>query len=146
MYGLWKIGKYTSQSSSADRRGTVMSGNCLAQLTQCDHGTWTIPVLGRTGIPHRLQSQGMSTKAAAAQEPPCNEEIAQGNREKSFFIPPLFRDVPAYLSLITQSRTNGAQAAAGKSFQSMTCKAWGWIFPYWVLLLRTYIPHNRITS
>lgn len=67
----------------------MMSGQCLAQQnTQCDQGTGT--VLRRTqGSTPGLwgQSQGISTKAAAAaaQEPPCNDEFAQGNREKSFF-------------------------------------------------------------
>lgn len=47
------------------------------------------------------QGSGMSTKAAAAaaQEPPCNEEFAQGNRKKSLFIPQPFMDVPTNLSL-----------------------------------------------
>lgn len=41
----------------------------------------------------------MSTKAAAAPEPTCNEEFAQGNREKSFFIPQVFLAVPTNVSL-----------------------------------------------
>lgn len=78
-----------------------MSGNCLAQLTQCDHGTWTIPVLGRTGIPPRdLAAEPRDEhQSCCCPRTPCNKEIPQANREKSFFIPPLFRDVPAYLSL-----------------------------------------------
>lgn len=111
-----------------------MAGQCLAQLnTQCDHGAGTVPVLERTQGPTPGlwgQSQGMSTKAAAAaaaQEPPCHEEFAQGNREKSFFIPQPFRDVPTNP---LQSRTNGVPAAAGKSFQTLIFKAWGQIFSH----------------
>lgn len=61
-----------------------MSGQCLAQQnTQCDHGTGT--VLRRT--------QG-STPAPKLLLLPCNDEFAQGNTEKSFFIPQQFQRCP----------------------------------------------------
>lgn len=86
-----------------------------------DHGTGTLPVLGRTrgstpGI--WVQSQGMSTKAAAAPEPTCNEEFAQGNREKSFFIPQVFLAVPTNVSL----SSSGAEPMVSRQQQENPSK------------------------
>lgn len=110
----------------------MMAGQCLAQLnTQCDHGTGTVPVLERTqGSTPGLwgQSQGMSTKAAAAaaQELPCHEEFAQGNREKSFSIPQPFSDVPTNLSRAEPMVSRQQQENPSQHI----FKAWGQIFSH----------------
>lgn len=81
----------------------MMSGNHLAQLnTQCDHEheqcqSWVGHKGSTPGI--WVQSQGMSTTAAAAQELLCNEEFAQRNGERCFSMAQLFVDVPANLFL-----------------------------------------------
>lgn len=85
------------------QEGTVMSGHCLAQLnTQCDHGTWTVLVLGRAqgstpGI--WCRAKGWAPKLLQLPKSPLQWGVCPRKQGKEFFHSQLFRDVPANLSL-----------------------------------------------
>lgn len=133
------------------QEGTMMSGQCLAQQnTQCDQGTGTVLRRTQRSTPGLWgQSQGISTKAAAAaaQEPPCNDEFAQGNREKSFF-----RDVNSsemsqlIFPLVTPEQNQWCPGSSRKILPNELQGLGIGFFSHWVLLLRTYIPRNGIPS
>lgn len=105
----------------------MMSGHHLEQLNTVWSWNMNNPSPGKdTGIhPRDLGAEPRDGhQSCCCPRIPCNEEFAQANREKSFFIPQSSTDLPTNLSL-SYSRAEPMAAAAGKSSQTTMCKAWG---------------------
>lgn len=121
MYELWKIGKHTFQSSSADRRGQWCQGIVWHKGTRCDHGTGTILVPGRTGIHPRDWGAEPRDEHQSCCCPRTHLQRGVCPRKwKRFFIPHLFLAVPTNLCL-SSSR---AEPVASRQQQENPSKQW----------------------
>lgn len=127
------------------QKGTMMSGHCLAQLnTQCDHGTWTIPVLGRTrGSTPGIWDEHQSC-CCCCPRTPLQRGVCPRKQEKEFIHSSAIHGCPNQsFPQLLQSRT---QAAAENPSKQWFARLGDRFFSYWLLFLRTHIPHNRIPS